>query len=167
MLRQSHAGRRDGCSHASSATVRLRDQRVSASRCLDIFTVNPKHFNLSLSLLIVSTTTSTNILGNKSELPHFNFTPPPIILAFNSSTNFVSQAQLNLLGQGQNAHTMHANRNTVSRTGCLHNLNEMLKSPLARGTSRLGFARKLWTRLVVGVWRMMMIAFIITVREIM
>jgi len=64
----------------------------------------------------------------------------------------VSQAQLNLLCQGQNAHTMRANRNTVSRTGYLHNLNEMLKSPLARGTSRLGFARKLRTRLVDGVW---------------
>jgi len=37
MLRQSHAGRKKCCSHASSAAVDLRDRRVGASKCLDIF----------------------------------------------------------------------------------------------------------------------------------
>jgi len=41
MLGQSRAGWRDGCSHASSATVGLRDQRVCVLRCFDIFAHSP------------------------------------------------------------------------------------------------------------------------------
>jgi len=37
MFWQSHAGRGDGCSHASNTAADLRDLRFSASKCLDIF----------------------------------------------------------------------------------------------------------------------------------
>ena len=47
MLQQSHASRRDGCSHASRSAVCLRNQRVSASKCVFCFVLLNQHWGIA------------------------------------------------------------------------------------------------------------------------